>query len=63
MLNVQFRTNSVTIMQFGTRFVPNVQLRNKIFARLMSKVCTNTKSMEGVTWDMDGWLGLPLEEH
>ena len=21
------------------------------------------KSVEGVTWDMEGWLGLPLEEH
>ena len=21
------------------------------------------KCVEGVTWDMDGWLGLPLEEH
>ena len=26
-------------------------------------VCTNTKCVEGVTWDMEGWLGLPLEEH
>ena len=24
----------------------------------------DTKCVEGgVTWDMDGWLGLPLEEH
>ena len=21
------------------------------------------KCVEGVTWDMEGWLGLPLEEH
>ena len=23
----------------------------------------DTKCVEGVTWDMEGWLGLPLEEH
>ena len=32
-------------------------------ANIYILVCTNTKSVEGVTWDMEGWLGLPLEEH
>ena len=32
-------------------------------ANIYILVCTNNKSVGGVTWDMEGWLGLPLEEH